>query len=381
MSEAQTSMHPNPDFLAQALPAVRDLAPYEPGKPIEELERELGIANIIKLASNESPLGPAPGVRRVLEAELDRLALYPDGSGHALKQALAGHLDVAPTQVTLGNGSNDLLNLVAQTFLAPGRNAVMSAHAFAIYALATRAVGAEARVAPALPADAAQPCGHDLAAMAERMDGSTAVVFIANPNNPTGTWIDRDALENFLGAVPPQVVVVLDEAYFEYVQQAGYPDGCRLLARYPNLLVTRTFSKAYGLAALRVGYGVSHPALADLLNRLRQPFNVNSLGLAAAQAALADTDHLAAAVAINRAGLAQLATGLAALGLPYIPSVGNFITFRVPDAADLNQRLLRSGIIVRPVAGYGLSESLRVSVGLPEHNARFLETLGRLLQS
>jgi histidinol-phosphate aminotransferase len=176
-------------------------------------------------------------------------------------------------------------------------------------------------------------------------------------------------------------VVVLDEAYFEYVQQAGYPDGCRLLARYPNLLVTRTFSKAYGLAALRVGYGVSHPALADLLNRLRQPFNVNSLGLAAARAALADTDHLAAAVAINRAGLAQLATGLAALGLPYIPSVGNFITFRVPDAADLNQRLLRSGIIVRPVAGYGLSESLRVSVGLPEHNARFLETLGRLLQS
>ena len=372
-------MHADPDFLAQALPAVRDLAPYEPGKPIEELERELGIANIIKLASNESPLGPAPGVRRVLAAELDRLALYPDGSGHALKQALAGHLDVAPAQVTLGNGSNDLLNLVAQAFLAPGRNAVMSTHAFAIYALATRAVGAEARVAPALPADAAQPCGHDLAAMAEQMDGNTAVVFIANPNNPTGTWIDRDALEKFLDAVPPQVVVVLDEAYFEYVQQAGYPDGCRLLARYPNLLVTRTFSKAYGLAALRVGYGVSHPALADLLNRLRQPFNVNSLGLAAARAALADTDHLTAAVAINRAGLTQLSAGLAALGLPYIPSVGNFITFRVPDAADLNQRLLRSGIIVRPVASYGLPESLRVSVGLPEHNARFLETLGRLL--
>ncbi|MGB7289035.1 MAG: histidinol-phosphate transaminase [Candidatus Macondimonas sp.] len=381
MSEAQASMHPDPDFLAQALPAVRDLAPYEPGKPIEELERELGIVNIIKLASNESPLGPAPGVRRILEAELGRLALYPDGSGHALKQALAGHLDVAPAQVTLGNGSNDLLNLVAQAFLAPGRNAVMSAHAFAIYALATRAVGAEARVAPALPADAAQPCGHDLAAMAERMDGNTAVIFIANPNNPTGTWIDRDALENFLDAVPPRVVVVLDEAYFEYVQQAGYPDGCRLLARYPNLLVTRTFSKAYGLAALRVGYGVSHPALADLLNRLRQPFNVNSLGLAAALAALADTDHLAAAVAINGAGLAQLSAGLAALGLPYIPSVGNFITFRVPDAADLNQRLLSAGIIVRPVAGYGLPESLRVSVGLPEHNTRFLETLGRLLQS
>lgn len=374
-------MHPNPDFLMQALPAVRDLAPYEPGKPIEELERELGIADIIKLASNESPLGPAPRVRQVLETELDRLALYPDGSGHALKQALASHLDVAPAQVTLGNGSNDLLNLVAQAFLAPGRNAVMSAHAFAIYALATRAVGAEARVAPALPADTAQPGGHDLAAMAERMDGDTAVVFIANPNNPTGTWIDRDALENFLSAVPPQVVVVLDEAYFEYVQESGYPDGCRLLARYPNLLVTRTFSKAYGLAALRVGYGVSHPALADLLNRLRQPFNVNSLGLAAARAALADTDHLAAAVAINRAGLMQLSAGLAALGLPYIPSVGNFITFRVPDAADLNQRLLRSGIIVRPVAGYGLPESLRVSVGLPQHNARFLETLGRLLQS
>jgi len=236
-------------------------------------------------------------------------------------------------------------------------------------------------VAPALPADASQPYGHDLAAMAERIDGQTAVVFIANPNNPTGTWIDTDALAAFLAQVPERVVVVLDEAYFEYVDAPGYPDGIGLLARHPNLLVTRTFSKAYGLAALRVGYGVSHPALADLLNRLRQPFNVSSLGLAAAQAALADTAHLARAVAVNRAGLAQLGAGLAALGLDYIPSVGNFITFRVPDAQAMNQALLRAGIIVRPVAGYGLPQALRVSVGLPEHNARFLETLGRLLRS
>ncbi len=374
-------MPSTPDFVNAALPAVRGLTPYEPGKPIEELERELGIRDIIKLASNESPLGPAPGVRAVLEAELERLALYPDGSGHALKQALAAHLDVPPATITLGNGSNDLLELVAQAFLAPGRNAVMSAHAFAIYGLASRAVGAEARVAPALPADASQPYGHDLAAMAERIDGQTAVVFIANPNNPTGTWIDTDALAAFLAQVPERVVVVLDEAYFEYVDAPGYPDGIGLLARHPNLLVTRTFSKAYGLAALRVGYGVSHPALADLLNRLRQPFNVSSLGLAAAQAALADTAHLARAVAVNRAGLAQLGAGLAALGLDYIPSVGNFITFRVPDAQAMNQALLRAGIIVRPVAGYGLPQALRVSVGLPEHNARFLETLGRLLRS
>ena len=373
-------MQATPAFVAAALPAVRDLMPYEPGKPIEELERELGITDIIKLASNESPLGPAPGVRRVLAAEMERLALYPDGSGHVLKRALAAHLDVPPAAITLGNGSNDLLNLVAQAFLAPGRNAVMSAHAFAIYGLASRAVGAEARVAPALPADAPQPYGHDLTAMAGRIDGDTAVVFIANPNNPTGTWIDADALEAFLAKVPDRVIVVLDEAYFEYVEAPGYPDGCRLLARYPNLLVTRTFSKAYGLAALRVGYGVSHPALADLLNRLRQPFNVSSLGLAAAQAALADAGHLARAVAVNRAGLAQLGAGLDALGLDHIPSVGNFITFRVPDAEKMNQALLHAGIIVRPVAGYGLPQALRVSVGLPEHNARFLETLGRLLR-
>ncbi len=370
-----------PDFVNAALPAVRGLMPYEPGKPIEELEREWGITDIIKMASNESPLGPAPGVRAALEAELERLTRYPDGSGHALKQALAAHLDVLPLAITLGNGSNDLLNLVAQAFLAPGRNAVMAAHAFAIYGLASHAVGAEVRVAPALPADAPQPYGHDLAAMAERIDGDTAVVFIANPNNPTGTWIDVGALEAFLARVPARVVVVLDEAYCEYVEAPGYPDGLRLLGRHPNLLVTRTFSKAYGLAALRVGYGVSHPALADLLNRLRQPFNVSSLGLAGAQAALADTDHLAHAVALNRAGLAQLGAGLDALGLGYIPSVGNFITFRVPDAQQMNQALLRAGIIVRPVANYGLPQALRVSVGLPEHNARFLETLGRLLAS
>ena len=370
-----------PEFINAALPAVRGLMPYEPGKPIDALQRELGISDIIKLASNESPVGPAPSVQRVLESGFGDLSLYPDGSGHVLKDALSAHLDVTPAHITLGNGSNDLLNLVAQAFLGPGRNAVMSAHAFAIYTLATRAVGAEARVVPALPADSEQPYGHDLPAMAQHIDRDTAVVFIANPNNPTGTWIDADGLASFLEAVPPHVIVVLDEAYFEYVTEAGYPDGCRLLAQHENLLVTRTFSKAYGLAALRVGYGISHPALADLLNRLRQPFNVNSLALAAAHVALSDDAHLAKAVAVNRSGLRQLAEGLAALGLDQIPSVGNFITFRVPDAQWMYRNLLAAGIIVRPVGGYDLPESLRVSVGLPEHNDRFLDTMGRLLTS
>jgi len=248
------------DLIRRALPGVRALSPYEPGKPISELEREYGVRDIIKLASNESPLGASPAARAAAAEALAELALYPDGNGYELKQALARRQRLDPLCLTLGNGSNDLLELISRVFLAPGRNAVYSQYAFAIYALVTQAAGAEGRCVAAHPLTHPQPLGHDLAAMAAQVDADTAVVFLANPNNPTGTWFDRAEFERFMQAVPPQTLVVLDEAYFEYVEAPQYPNGRDYLADHPNLIVIRTFSKAYGLAALRVGYAMSHPA-------------------------------------------------------------------------------------------------------------------------
>ncbi len=367
------------DLIRRALPGVRALSPYEPGKPISELEREYGVTDIIKLASNESPLGASPAARAAAAAALAELALYPDGNGYELKQALARRQRLDPRCLTLGNGSNDLLELISRVFLAPGRNAVHSQYAFAIYALVTQAAGAEGRCVAAHPLTHPQPLGHDLAAMAAQVDEDTAVVFLANPNNPTGTWFDRAEFEDFMQAVPRRTLVVLDEAYFEYVEEAHYPSGRDYLADYPNLIVIRTFSKAYGLAALRVGYAMSHPAIADLLNRVRQPFNVNQVAQQAALAALADEAHLAQALEINRQGLRQLAQGLDDLGLERLPSVANFIAVRVPHVGKVYEALLRAGIIVRPLAGYRMPDYLRVTVGLPEQNARLLTALGRIL--
>lgn len=365
---------PDNPFLAYAAPGVADLMPYVPGKPVEELGRELGIGDSIKLASNENPLGPGPGVKQLLAARLDELARYPDGGGFSLRRKLARHHGVDPACITLGNGSNDVLDMIARTFLHPGVESVFSQHAFAVYPICTQAVGARARVAPA------RDYGHDLEAMAALVGKDTRVVFIANPNNPTGTWLDGDSLQRFLSDMPRHVIVVLDEAYFEYVEQDAYPDGTRWLDRFPNLVVTRTFSKAYGLAGLRIGYGLSHPSLADLLNRVRQPFNVNSLALAAAEAALDDVDHIRRSVRINRDGMAQLTAGFAELGLEHIPSVGNFVTLDLGrPAAPVDQALLREGCITRPIAGYGLPNHLRVSVGLAEENARFLAALNKVL--
>jgi histidinol-phosphate aminotransferase len=367
------------DLIRRALPGVRALSPYEPGKPISELEREYGVRDIIKLASNESPLGASPTARAAAAEALAELALYPDGNGYELKQVLARRQRLDPRCLTLGNGSNDLLELISRVFLAPGRNAVYSQYAFAIYALVTQAAGAEGRCVAAHPLGHPQPLGHDLAAMAAQVDVDTAVVFLANPNNPTGTWFDRAEFERFMQAVPPQTLVVLDEAYFEYVDALHYPSGRDYLADHPNLIVIRTFSKAYGLAALRVGYAMSHPAIADLLNRVRQPFNVNQVAQQAALAALADEAHLAQALAINRQGLRQLAQGLDALGLERLPSVANFIAVCVPQAGKVYEALLRAGIIVRPLAGYRMPDYLRITVGLPEQNARLLTALGRIL--
>ncbi len=370
-----------PACTRHASAGVRGLSPYEPGKPVSELEREYGISDIIKLASNESPLGPAPAALEAAHTALADLALYPDGNGFELKQVLARRHAVAPEQIVLGNGSNDVLDLAARVFLGPGRNAVFSQHGFAVYMLVTRAVDAEAREVPALAMEATMPCGHDLQAMAAQVDEQTGVVFIANPNNPTGTWVESDPLEELLERLPPTTLVVLDEAYAEYVQTPGYPDGTRWLEQYPNLMVTRTFSKAYGLAGLRIGYGLCHPAVADLLNRVRQPFNVNTVAQAAALAALDDNEHLARAIKINNQGLAELSRGFDRLGLKWLPSAANFISVQVPDAPATYKALLRAGIIVRPVAAYGLPGFLRVSVGLPEHNHRLLMSLEKVLKA
>ncbi|HET6724525.1 MAG TPA: histidinol-phosphate transaminase [Gammaproteobacteria bacterium] len=368
------------DFSNFAVPGVRGLKPYEPGKPIGEVQREYGLTEIIKLASNESPLGPSPGAIEAIRAQLDELAIYPDGAAFDLKEALSAQWNIPTDGITLGNGSDEVVRLLAGVLLDGGRNAVMSRHGFVSYAIATRAVGAELRIADANPADAAMPFGHNLGAMRALIDDATRLVFVANPNNPTGTWLGRDELTRFLDSVPADVVVVLDEAYFEYVDEAEYPNGARLLDRYPNLVVLHTFSKAYGLAGLRVGYALSSPELANLMNRVRPPFNVNSLAQAAAVAALADTAHLARAVQMNREGRAELEHALGNMGLACLPSVGNFVTVDVRrDGREIFELLLREGVIVRPIGGYDLPTHLRVTVGLPEENRRFIGAIKKVL--
>ncbi len=354
-------------------PGIGGLTPYQPGKPVEELTRELGIRDVIKLASNENPRGPGPLVRERLAAAAETLSRYPDGGGFALKAALSAHLDVTPSQLTLGNGSNDVLDLAARIALVPGAEAVVAEHAFVVYRLAVAACGGTLVEVPA------RRYGADLPAMAAAVTERTAIIFLANPNNPTGTWVSEPELAGFLEAVPERVWVVLDEAYAEYVEEPGYPDGLALQRRHPNLIVTRTFSKIYALAALRIGYSVSSPGVADLMNRARQPFNVNALALAAAEAALADREFVLTSRAMNARGKAFLARGLDALGLDWIPSAGNFLAVAVPDAAGTYDALLREGVIVRPVAEYGLPGHLRVSVGLPQENERFLAALERVL--
>ncbi len=361
---------------SQAPEYIRSIMPYQPGKPISELAREMGIAeaSIVKLASNENPLGMSARARDAAQAALSDLARYPDGGAFALKAALCRKFGVKAAQLVVGNGSNDILELAAHAFLAPGLSAVFAQHAFAVYPLATNAIGARGIEVPA------RDFGHDLDAMASAIAADTRVVFIANPNNPTGTFVPGAELEAFLGKVPKDVLVVLDEAYTEYLSPAQRYDAIAWLERFPNLLVSRTLSKAYGLAGLRVGYAIAHPEVADLMNRVRQPFNVSSVALAAAEAALADDEFLARSAEINRRGMAQLTGAFAAMGLEWIPSAGNFVSVRVGDAASVNAALLKQGVIVRPIAGYGMPEWLRVSIGLPEENARFIaaleETLG-----
>ena len=357
----------------QSLSYVRAISPYQPGKPITELAREMGIPveKILKLASNENPLGMSPKAKKAVAAAINGIERYPDQ--FELIKAVAERCGLAQNQVVLGNGSNDVLDLIARVFLAPGRSAVFAQHAFAVYPLATLLTGAELIATPA------KHYGHDLDAMRAAIRPDTRIVWIANPNNPTGNFLPYPEVRAFLEAVPREVVVVLDEAYNEYLPPAERVDTAAWIADFPNLVVTRTFSKIFGLAGLRVGYALASAEIADLMNRVRQPFNVNNLAIAAAIAALDDHLFVAESYELNRRGMEQLVAGLKRLGLEHIPSHGNFVTFRAGDGAAVNQKLLKQGVIVRPIGGYGLPEWLRVTIGTEPENARFLEALEKAL--
>ncbi|ROS05135.1 histidinol-phosphate aminotransferase [Sinobacterium caligoides] len=364
------------DFLALANAGIQGLHPYQAGKPIEELQRELGLDHVIKLASNENPLGPSSKVVAALQAASADICRYPDANGFELKAALSERLSVLSSQLTLGNGSNDVLDLIARAYLEPGKSAVFSQHAFIVYPIAVQACGARAIVTPA------KDWGHDLDAMASAIEPDTRLVFVANPNNPTGTCFSAAAFTAFMAKVPSDVVVVLDEAYIEYNSGEDLLDGVNLLAQYDNLIVTRTFSKAWGLAALRVGYAIANEQITDALNRVRAPFNVNSFGLVAARTVLTDDDYLQRGCAVNATGKQQLQEGLARLGIDYIPSAGNFIAAQFEgDALAIYDGLLREGVIVRPVGVYQMPQHLRLSIGLETENRFLLQALTKVLGS
>ena len=357
----------------QALPYVRAISAYQPGKPITELAREMGIPveSIVKLASNENPLGVSPKAKLAVQAAIDGVERYPDQFD--LIKAVAAKAGVAQGQVVLGNGSNDVLDLVARVFLAPGRSAIFAQHAFAVYPLATLSTGAE------LITVSAKNYGHDLAAMRAAVRPDTRIIWIANPNNPTGNFLPYPEVRAFLEALSRDVVVVLDEAYNDYLPPAERVDVASWIVDFPNLVVCRTMSKIYGLAGLRIGYALASAEVADLMNRIRQPFNVNNLALAGAIAALDDDEFLQASYELNRLGMVQIVAGLEKLGLEYIKPHGNFVTFKMGDAAAVNQKLLQQGVIVRPIGGYGLPEWLRVTIGSAPENVRFLEALEKAL--
>ncbi len=355
---------------------IRGIAPYQPGKPISELAREMGLqeSGIIKLASNENPRGASPKAVEAMRAAIGETGRYPDGNGFALKEALSRRYGLSPDRIVIGNGSNDVLEMAARAFLAPGSSTVYSEHAFAVYPLVTQATGATGIVVPA------RDFGHDLDAMCKAIRGDTRIVFVANPNNPTGTWIAPKMIRSFLEKVPADVLVILDEAYNEYLDPDLRGDAVRWVEEFSNLVVSRTFSKAYGLAGLRVGYGFSHPQVADLMNRVRQPFNVSHIGQAAAVAALLDDEFVEQSTLLNKQGMNTLTEGFRRLGLSWIPSHGNFVSFKVGQGAEIFRRLLKHGVIVRPIASYGMPEYVRVTIGTEYENARFLSALEIVLR-
>lgn len=355
-------------------PYITQLQPYQPGLPIEQVARQYGLdaSQIIKLASNENPFGMSPKASAAVEAALSEGHRYPEQ--FSLLQALAVRHDVKPTQLVLGNGSNDVLDLIARVFLGPGVESVSSQYAFVVYQLSTQAVGATNIVVPAAN------YGHDLNAMLAAITPQTRVVWIANPNNPTGTFLPSTTVKQFLAKVPPEALVVLDEAYHEYLSPEECEDTVQWLQDFPNLIAVRTFSKIYGLAGVRVGYGIASAEVADLLNRVRQAFNVNTLGLAGALGALKDNAFVQSSFEANLSGRQILVSGLQKLGLTCLPAYGNFVTVEVPDAAAVNEALLKKGVIVRPLVPYGMPNHLRITIGTPQENERFLSTLTNILR-
>jgi histidinol-phosphate aminotransferase len=364
-------------YLKLATSGVQQLTPYQPGKPVEELERELGISDSIKLASNENPLGPSPMALDAIARVSSLINYYPDGGGFALSKKLAQKHQVDASNITLGNGSNDILELVTRAFLTPQHSAVFSEHSFAVYPIVVQAVGAKANVAKAFAEDhESMPLGHDPDAILSQIDEATRIVFIANPNNPTGTWLTASVLEKLFDNITDNIIIVLDLAYSEYMDEDIKPPIGRWLQQYPNLVVTQTFSKVYALAGLRIGYSISNPEIANILNRVRQPFNTNMLAQSAAVASLDDSEHVVKSVAMNNAGKIFLQDSFKEMGLHYLPTMGNFISVNVKrDGLKLYQELLQQGVIVRPVANYAMPEYLRITIGTPQQNTRFIETL------
>ena len=368
-------------FLSLATPGVQQLKPYLPGKPVEELERELGISGSIKLASNENPLGPSVKALEAIQKHSGSINYYPDGGGYKLTARLAKKHNLPAQCITLGNGSNDILELAARVFLTPEHSAVFSEYSFAVYPIVVQAAGAKANIAPAYPESHPEmPLGHDPDALLSCIDDSTRLMFIANPNNPTGTWLELDVLKGLLDKVPDHVIVVLDLAYNEYMDEALRPEINTWLDNYPNLIVTCTFSKIYALAGLRIGYSLSNPEIADLLNRVRQPFNTNLLAQEAALASLDDKIHLTQSISLNNAGKKYLQQALDDMGLEYLPTMGNFIAINLKqEGLPVYEKLLKKGVIVRPVANYNMPEYLRVTIGTAEQNQRFVKTLAEVL--
>lgn len=368
-------------YLELATAGVQKLVPYQPGKPVEELERELGITGSIKLASNENPLGPSKSALDVITKIAPSINYYPDGGGFALSDKLAQHNAVHASCITLGNGSNDILELVTRAFLTPEHSAVFSEYSFAVYPIVVQAVGAKANVANAYPEDhASMPLGHDPDALLDQIDETTRIIFIANPNNPTGTWLTPDVLENLFSRIAQDVIIVLDLAYTEYMDADVKPPVKQWLDQFPNLVVTHTFSKVYALAGLRIGYSISNPEIADILNRVRQPFNTNLLAQAAAIASLEDEAHVVNSVSMNNTGKTYLQNAFTEMGLRYLPTMGNFISVNVEqDGMALYQKLLEQGVIVRPVTNYSMPEYLRITIGTQQQNERFIETLRRCM--
>lgn len=353
---------------------IKEIAPYVPGKPIEELEREYGISGSVKLASNENPLGPSPRALAAVTAAMAKLQRYPDGAGYELTQRLSRHLKVSADQIVLGNGSDDLLGMLARVLLQPGDEVLVPDPSFLMYTIVARSAGAVPVMVPL------KDLAIDLQGLLDRVGPRTRIIFICSPNNPTGTVVDRQALEAFLAALPDHVLVVVDEAYFEFVRDQRCVSGITFLGKQPMVATLRTFSKAYGLAGLRVGYGVMDAALAELLNRIRMPFNVNSLAQIAATAALDDDDFLEKTLGVVHQGLDDLYAQLAKRGLPFFPSQANFFLIDVKQPADeVFERLLRQGVIVRSMRAYGYPQYIRLSVGLPEENERFLSALDKVL--